>query len=88
MKVSNILSHLKGVSFFTFIPCKHFLFFFILPEFTAEFMTMPTWKSSAAWLPTNSFNQITTHHISEGQILSCSVYPTDVVIGKKTDYGQ
>lgn len=42
MKVSNILSHLKGVSFFTFIPCKHFLFFFILPEFTAEFMTMPT----------------------------------------------
>lgn len=44
-------------------------------------MTMPTWKSSAAFPPTTSPSQIITPH-AEGKILNYTVYHTDG-IGKK-----
>lgn len=46
-------------------------------------MTMPTWKNSAALLPTTTPSQIILHHISVGKLLNYTVYHMEVVMEKK-----
>lgn len=45
-------------------------------------MTMPTWKNSAALLPTTTPNEIIPRHISVEKLLNYTVYHTEVVMEK------